>query len=817
MTPLRRGLLVIFLCALVVAPSAAAASTEVVVTLGAPSLATAVAKSRVLSARTKTHRLDLRSSTSVAYLRSLAAEQAQVAHRIVGAIPSAQVSWHYGVVLDGIAVTVPNDRLAALARVPGVAKVWPSVTYRPLLDRSPEQIGADQLWGGPTMPTAGNGIKIGIIDDGIDQSHPFFSPTTFTMPPGFPKGDTAFTTAKVIVARVFSPKSNHWKYAQLPFDPVESDHATHVAGIAAGEFTANAVAGRGPVSGVAPMAYLGNYKALTVPTPEFGLNGNSPELAAAIEAAVKDGMDVINLSLGEPEIEISRDIVVAAIDGAADAGVVPAVAAGNEGDTLGRGSVGSPGNAPQAISAAAVSKSDVLAYFSSIGPTPMSLQLKPDVSAPGVSILSSVPAHEGSWAQFSGTSMASPHVAGGAALLKQRHPTWTVAQLKSALVLTADPVFSDTQHGKEASTLEEGGGLIDLPRANDPLIFAAPTNFTFGLLRAGTSATRSVALNDAGGGLGDWSVTVVPQSQTPGVTVSASVATITVPGRLDLTATSTSTAAQADLTGFVVLANGSNTRRIPYWLRVESPQLGPASASLTRTGDYKGDTRGKPSRVTSYRYPDDPGGLGIKNSLPGPEQVFEVRLTKPVTNFGVAVTRVGPGVHVSPRVVAGGDENRLTGNTGLPVDQNDYLPSYGNLEPIAGALFPAAGTYDVVFDTPSDAEAGPFAFRFWTNDTTPPAVRMLTRSAKAPRKVAFAVGDSGSGVDPSSLSASIDGHAAEVSYAHGKAVVFLPRSLAHGRHRILLVVSDYQEEKNNENSGPSTPNTNFFRATLTIR
>jgi minor extracellular serine protease Vpr len=68
--------------------------------------------------------------------------------------------------------------------------------------------------------------------------------------------------------------------------------------------------------------------------------------------------------------------------------------------------------------------------------------MKPDVAAPGVDITSSVPPHEGSWASFSGTSMAAPHVAGAAALLLQRHPDWTPAQVKSALVLTAKPVPS---------------------------------------------------------------------------------------------------------------------------------------------------------------------------------------------------------------------------------------------------------------------------------------------------------------------------------------------------------------------------------------
>ena len=89
----------------------------------------------------------------------------------------------------------------------------------------------------------------------------------------------------------------------------------------------------------------------------MGLDGNSPELAAAIEAAVADGMDVINMSLGEPEIEPSRDIVVQALAAAARAGVVSVVAAGNDFGEFGRGSIGSPGSSPNAITVGAVSTS----------------------------------------------------------------------------------------------------------------------------------------------------------------------------------------------------------------------------------------------------------------------------------------------------------------------------------------------------------------------------------------------------------------------------------------------------------------------------
>src|SRR4029079_14886650 len=164
---------------------------------------------------------------------------------------------------------------------------------------------------------------------------------------------------------------------------------------AAGDHDTPTVSGGGSrISGVAPKAYLGNYKALTVPTKDYGLDGNSPEIAKAIDQAVADGMNVINLSIGEPEVEPRRDIVVKALDNAAAAGVVPVVAAGNDFQTTGLGSVGSPANTPAAITAAASTlgaKPDVIAPFSSAGPTPVSLLTKPDVTAPGVGVVSSLP------------------------------------------------------------------------------------------------------------------------------------------------------------------------------------------------------------------------------------------------------------------------------------------------------------------------------------------------------------------------------------------------------------------------------------------
>ncbi|MGE5274385.1 MAG: S8 family peptidase [Verrucomicrobiota bacterium] len=790
---------------------------EVVVTLDAPPLVEAIRKSRVLTSRAKAQRLDLRAPTSVDYLASLANTQRALAARITTTIPGSRVTWRYGVLLDGVGVLLPRSDLGRLSATPGVSKVWPNVAYRPLLDRSPQLIGADQMWGAPSFSTAGNGIRIGIVDDGVDQAHPFFNPSGYAMPPGFPKGNTAFTTAKVIVARAFPAPETTWKYAKLPFDPAESEHATHVAGIAAGDFSPGAIPGRGPLSGVAPRAYLGNYKVLTYPTSNFGLNGNAPEIAAGIEAAVKDGMDVINLSLGEAEIEPSRDLVVSAINAAADAGVVPVIAAGNDFDDFGRGSVDSPGSAEKAITAAAVTKQLQIASFSSSGPTPVSLQMKPDVAAPGVDITSSVPPSRGTWASFSGTSMATPHVAGAAALLLQRHPGWTVAQVKSALVLTAKPVPSAAG---ELPTTREGGGLIQVPAANQPLIFAAPADLSFGLLDVGTSATRTVALTDADGGAGTWTASVSLQGAFPGVSVTAPPS-VGVPGSLDVTATAAATAPEADVTGFVVLALGTATRRIPFWFRVASPKLGTEPhASLSRTGTYTGQLRGKKALVSSYRYPADPRGVP---GAGGPEQVFRVRLTRPVANFGVVVLSNAAGTRFrpSPRVVSAGDENRLTGEPGLPLVINPYLNSFGASRPVAGAIRPGAGSYDLVFDTaapvtPSGRGPGRFTFRFWLNDVTPPSVRLSTPTVRAGSVLRLAVADGGSGVDPESLVASIDGQAVDATYASGRATIRLAAA-APGKHRLVLQVSDYQELKNMENVPQILPNTRRFTATFTVR
>jgi subtilisin family serine protease len=899
----------------------------------------------------------------------LAIDRAQrlVERRILARVPGAAISWHYRLVLDGLAVSLPASQLARLTAIPGVTTVFPSVTYHALADDGPSQIGAPALWGADA-PHAGAGIRIGVIDDGIDPRHPYFSARGFSAPSGFPKGNLAYTSAKVIVARAFAPPGAGWRYAGVPFDPVNSFHGMHVAGIAAGDAaTLSPATDERPaisVSGVAPGAYLGNYKALTVPTPSgVGLDGNSPELVAAIEAAVADGMDVLNLSLGEPEISPDRDAVALALDNAARAGVVPVVAAGNSLAELGRGSVGSPGSSGLAITVGAVTGAryfgtaahvsgsdpvpsdvatfggvfsqpqlpaglahdvpivdaaasadatlctppapdafagavvlaragtcslaqktaaaesggalavvlaiagagdptfvprsappvlkvakrvgaDIAAYlaragdsarvrfdpgaaevaseegglaagFSSAGPTPLSVRLKPDVSAPGVDILSAQPSS--SFDLLSGTSMAAPHVAGAAALVRQRHPGWTPAEIKAALVFTGQAVWTDATHGREAAVPRQGGGVVALPAAVEPLLLPTPAELSLGLVDVSHGAIeRSLAVNlaDAGRGSGVWSVHVQPLENGQGALLDAPQ-TVTAPGELAVRLVVDAAAAEGERDGFVVLERDGVQRRIPYWFRVTRPQLGGERVRvLPGPGVYDGDTRRGVARVGSYRYPSGPSPA--RAALPGPEQVFRLTLRRPAANLGVAIVSHDPGVRVSPRIVAGADENRLLGPLALPIVANPYLSSFDARRPVVGVASPDRGAYSIVFDTPAGGLAGRFTFRVWIGDVTPPRVRLLSRRA-VDGIVRARARDTGSGIDPDEIELTIDRRLPRTATLRPGGLVLLDVSgLRPGRHRLELRVSDRQESKNDENVARVLPNTRIVRTTIVV-
>ncbi|MDX6407956.1 MAG: minor extracellular serine protease Vpr [Gaiellaceae bacterium] len=342
------------------------ASGLVRVIVGLPLPALASSAGRALSAQ-GSRRLNVASAASRSYLARLSAAQRGAAAGLMRAIPQARIGRRYQVVLNGFAVTLPVEKLPVLARLGFVTKVYPSVRYHLATDTSPSVIGATEL---QTLTGAtGDGIKIAIVDDGVDSTNPFLNPAGYSYPAGFPKGGRKWTTPKVIVARAF-PGPNAGRRGRLPIDREASFHATHVAGIAAGDAgTCSAGGSDHPptcgLSGVAPRAWIGNYRVFNVPTP-IGHIANTPEIAAAFESAVRDGMDVINFSGGGAETEPANDAMIDVIRNVAAAGVVPVISAGNDRDQYGMGTVGSPGSAPEAITVAAVSNTHVFAPVLSV-------------------------------------------------------------------------------------------------------------------------------------------------------------------------------------------------------------------------------------------------------------------------------------------------------------------------------------------------------------------------------------------------------------------------------------------------------------------
>ena len=175
--------------------------------------------------------------------------------------------------------------------------------------------------------------------------------------------------------------------------------------------------------------------------------------------------------------------------------------------------------------------------------------------------------------------MATPHVAGSAALLLQLHPGWTPPEVKSALVSTAGPAWADTARTQEAPVTLEGGGLVALPAATDPRIFTDPVSLSFpdvNVLAGASSSALLVRLTDAGGGAGTWSVGLQSQAATTGASLNIP-GTIAVPpgGEADLSvvAQASADAVQGENYGFILLHQGSITRRVPYFFLVDKPAL----------------------------------------------------------------------------------------------------------------------------------------------------------------------------------------------------------------------------------------------------
>ena len=591
-----------------------------------------------------------------------------------------------------------------------------------------------------------------------------------------------------------------------------------MAGIAAGNAGTSPGGGRPVISGVAPRAYIGNYKALTVPTDaDVGLDGNSPELVAAIEAAVADGMDVINLSLGEPEIEPSRDIVALALDAASRAGVVPVVAAGNDFEEFGRGSVGSPSH---------VRPGDQRRRRHDHGLRCAGGRRRLVVGRTDAAL---APAQARRLGPRRLDPLRSTRRPLGAAL---RHEHGVAARRRIGGAPPAAPSRLDTCERQERAGRDDhdrlvvgeegrgracptrgGSGVVDLVAAATPLVLARAV---VGLVRVAAGrgdCTSTVAVADSGGGAGVWTVRVETRS-TPAAALVSAPAEVTVPGPLTLAVDASKVTTDGEIAGTVVLSRGATERRIPFWAGITVPTLDSAPRTQLRTpGVYASTTKGRARRATAYRYPELNEFGPAEGELAGPERVYRVVLTRPVANFGVVIVRRAPGVRVEPRIVLGGDESRLVGHTALPYNLNPYLRQFGDTVLASGSVRAAAGAYDVVFDSPTPAGAGAFTFRYWVNDTAPPTARLASTSVRRGARLAIAVADAGSGVDPATVHVTVDGDERRASHRDGIFSIATDR-LARGRHTLRFQISDYQESRNMENVPAILPNTRVLRARL---
>ncbi len=263
-------------------------------------------------------------------------------------------------VLNALVVCAPRRLFTAIENLPNVKRVYLSRHYSLSLDAAAGVQNAQGLWkasGGNAA--AGAGIRIGIIDSGIDITNSMFVDETLAPPSGFPKGETNYTNKKVIVARSYAGLFSKQQTINTAID--ERGHGSFVAGCAAGKAVA---APLGTISGIAQGAFLGNYKVFG--TPGINDTASSGAILAAINDAIRDGMNVLNLSLGSmSHVPASEDPVAKSLSNAIASGVVVVVAAGNSGPES--NTVNSPGDTPDAISVGAVS--NARAFLPQLRPT----------------------------------------------------------------------------------------------------------------------------------------------------------------------------------------------------------------------------------------------------------------------------------------------------------------------------------------------------------------------------------------------------------------------------------------------------------------
>jgi minor extracellular serine protease Vpr len=318
--------------------------------------------------RTKPERganLNPRAEEVRAYVSYLRGQQSMYRGWLGSRATGAEVVRDYALTANALAVKLNDTRPETLSHGPGVEYVTASSLYRPTMNISPDLIRASAVWGSlGGQSSAGAGVRVAVIDTGIDLSNAFFDDAG--MPPQAQLDEcddqdndpaTPDTNNKVVVCKIFAAGVSTGSPPQgLPELCV--DHGTHVAGTIGGRAgTSGTVAGTEVVltdlSGIAPGVVLGNYNVfpcLGAGFTAFDGSAFSHDIAEAVEEAISDGMDVANLSLGG-SVQGPHDFLADAMNAAVDAGMVVVVAAGNSGP--GDATIDSPGSAEKVITAGA--------------------------------------------------------------------------------------------------------------------------------------------------------------------------------------------------------------------------------------------------------------------------------------------------------------------------------------------------------------------------------------------------------------------------------------------------------------------------------
>ncbi len=368
----------------------------------------------------------------------------------------------------------------------GITGIWLDGKRRVSLDHSVPQIGAPAAW---QAGFDGAGVTVGVLDTGIDAAHPDFA-------------------GQIAAIRDFTGGND-------PTDNV--GHGTHVASTIAGTGAASG----GAYRGVAPGAKLVIGKVCA--TNECA----DSDIIAGMEWAAAQAQ-VVNLSLGGTDLPGFDPLELALQDLSRRYGTLFVVAAGNEGKPK---SISSPAALDEALAVGAVDADDQRAYFSSKGPRLGDNHIKPDISAPGVDIVAAAPG--GGYQPMAGTSMATPHVAGSAAILAGQHPDWTGPQLKAALMDSAKP-------GGDDSLYEQGAGRVDIGRAAAQPVVAEIGAIDFPVQRwphaDDTPFTQAIGYRNTGTAPVTLALSVAP---APAGMLTVSPATLVVPagGRAEATVT----------------------------------------------------------------------------------------------------------------------------------------------------------------------------------------------------------------------------------------------------------------------------------------